>query len=244
MNKQQKRLLLTILIITLLFYVDPVYAGPGGSVAKALFKTWWGKLLLFVLFIVLFPLIVYTRTIEFFAVRKAKKQLMQLGLKNKDFSWLNLEKNVYNIFTRVYLAWSKEDMSEVKEYVNHWYWQNQQMVHLDRWKSENLKNICRLQSISKIKPLYLEISNEDNYEGSKVAFIINANIEDYLIDRDTRKVVEGKSGFSDEENIWIMEYTEGKWVLDDIRDGSLSLAFAKLENVVPEFSLTTNLSKS
>ncbi|MGB5417827.1 hypothetical protein [Algibacter sp.] len=233
--KINKLTIVITLIFVLLLFIDPVYAGPGGSVAKALFKTWWGKLLMSLLVIIFLPVIFYIRIIEFIAVRKAKKLLAKLGLKNKDFMWLNIEKNVSNVFSRVHIAWGKENMQEVSEYVNHWYWQNQQLVHLDRWKKENLLNVCKLQSISSIKPLYLEISENDNFEGSKIAFEITANIEDYLINRSTRKIVQGKRGFSDESKVWIMEYTEGKWLLDDIRNDEFSLSFAKMENVVPEF---------
>lgn len=240
MKPQHRKILLTVLIIGFLFYIDPLYAGPGGSIAKGLFKTWWGKLILLALFIIFFPLIVYTYTVEFFAIRKTKKQLNQIGLKNRDFSWLNLEKNVYNIFTRVYEAWDKGNMQEVSNYVNHWYWQNQQQVHLDRWERENLKNICKLDKIKSIKPLYAEITDETNFEGSKIAFTISANIKDYLVDKDSLKVIEGKAVYGDEEHIWIMQYTEGKWLLDDIREGNFSLAFAKLKNVVPETLLNTS----
>ena len=241
MKPHHRKILLTILIIGFLFYIDPVYAGPGGTIAKGLFKTWWGKLLLAVLVIVFFPLIVYTYTVEFFAVRKTKKQLNQLGLKNKDFSWLNLEKNVHNIFTRVYLAWENEDMKEVSEYVNHWYWQNQQTVHLDKWKQENLKNVCKLDKIKSVKPLYIEISDEENLEGSKIAFVISANIKDYLKDRTTHRIVQGKNEYGDEEKVWILEYKDGKWLLDDIRDGNFSLAFAKMKNVIPEIHIGNRL---
>ena len=141
MKKQHKQLLLTIIIIAILFYADPVFAGPGGTVAKGLFKTWWGKLLMTLIAIIFLPVIIYMKTIEYFAVKKTKKQLAQIGIKNKDFSWLNLEKNVYNIFTRVYVAWNNEDMKEVKDYVNHWYWQNQQQVHLDKWKYQQNKTV-------------------------------------------------------------------------------------------------------
>ena len=233
--KQHKLTLFITLIVVLFLFIDPVYAGPGGTVAKALFKTWWGKALLGLLTIILLPLIFYIQVIEFIAVRKAKKQLAKLSLINKDFSWLNIEKNVSNVFSRVYLAWGNENMNEVSSYVNHWYWQNQQLVHLDRWKNENLKNVCKLQSISRIKPLYLEISEEKNLEGSKIAFSITGNIEDYLINRDNKRVVEGKKGFNDETKIWIMEYTNGSWLLDDIRNDEFSLSFAKMENVVPSF---------
>ncbi len=238
--KINKLTLIITLVFVLFLFIDPVYAGPGGTVAKALFKTWWGKLLMSVLVIIFLPVIFYVRVIEFIAVRKAKKQLAKLALKNKDFSWLNIQKNVSNVFSRVYLAWGNENMKDVSEYVNHWYWQNQQLVHLDRWKKENLLNVCKLQSISSIKPMYLEISDEENFEGSKIAFEITANIEDYLIKRDTRKVVQGKKGFSDESKIWIMEYTNGKWLLDDIRDDEFSLSFAKMENVVPSFENVTS----
>ncbi|TXG38775.1 Tim44 domain-containing protein [Seonamhaeicola maritimus] len=233
--KQQHKLTLILTIVFVLFlFIDPVYAGPGGTVAKALFKTWWGKVILSLLAIILLPLIFYLRTIEFIAIRKAKKQLAKLGLINRDFMWLNLEKNVSNVFSRVYLAWNKEDMKEVSSYVNHWYWQNQQLVHLDRWKSENLRNVCKLQSISSIKPLYLEITDEDNFEGSKIAFSITGSIEDYLINRETHRVVQGKRGFYDETKVWIMEYTDGNWLLDDIRNDEFTLAYAKLDNVIPE----------
>ncbi|MBR9846873.1 MAG: hypothetical protein GYB35_12565 [Algicola sp.] len=244
MTLKQKQLLFTIIFIAILFYADPVYAGPGGTVAKAFFKTWWGKTILALLAIIFLPLIIYMKTVEFFAVRKAKKELLKLGMVNKDFSWLNVEKHVTDVFTRVHHDWSNEDMKEVSEYVNHWYWQNQQSVHLNKWKAENLKNICHLDRITNIKPLYLEISEAENFEDSKIAFSITANIEDYLIDRDSRRIVKGKNGYNSEEKIWIMEYTEGKWLLDDIRDGDLSLQFAKLENVIPERAYKGVLSKS
>lgn len=240
MKKQHKITLVLTIIFILVLCIDPVYAGPGGTVAKALFKTWWGKLLLGTLTIIFLPVIFYVQTVEFLAVRKAKKALAKLGRVNKDFMWLNLEKNVSNVFSRVYVAWGNENMQEVSNYVNPWYWQNQQLVHLDRWKKENLKNICKLQSISKIKPLYLEISDDENFEGSKIAFSITGNIEDYLINRDTGKVVQGKKGFNDETKIWIMEYAEGNWLLDDIRNDEFSLSYAKLENVVPTLERATS----
>ena len=245
MKQQHKQILLVTLIILLLFYVDPVYAGPGGAVAKALFKTWWGKLLLFVITVVFLPFIIYMNTVEFFAIRKTKKQLFELSRLNKDFSWLHIDKNVSNAFTRVHIAWNDENMQEVSEYVNHWYWQNQQLVHLDQWKKENLKNVCRLDKISKIKPLYIEVSNQENFEGSKIALSISAKIEDYLIDRDSKKVVVGKKGINSEEKIWVMEYTDGKWLLDDIKESTMSLAFAKTKNVLPDVVLNkTPLNKA
>lgn len=231
---KKNKIFLVVFVMVLLFCVDPVYAGPGGAIAKAFFKTWWGKVIGLVLFVILSPLIMYTYIVESLKINKTKKQLLKVSAKNKDFSWLNLDKNFKNIITRVYDAWSKEDMSLVQGYVNSWYWQNQQLIHLDRWEAQNLKNICSLQSISSIKPLYVELSDEENFEGSKIVIMISGYIEDYLINRGTGKVVEGKKGFQDETHLWVMEYENGHWLLDDIKDESYSLSFAKLDNIIPE----------
>lgn len=226
--------ILLILVITLvLFDIDPMYAGPGGTVVKAIFKTWWGKVLLSIVGIIFFPLTIYVYFREYFAVKNCKKELLELGKRNKDFSWLNLDKNVRNIFNRVYIAWNNQDLKEASSYISHWYWQNQQLVHLDEWKKENLRNVCKVDGIKSVKPLYLEISEDEGLEGSRIAFLITANIMDYLKDIDTHKIVQGSSKFDEEEKIWVMEYTNGQWVLDDIQDGQLSLAFAKTKNRIP-----------
>ena len=233
MNMSKKEWLLLLTVVILLFTIDPVYAGPGGTVAKAFFKTWWGKLILVVLTIVFLPLIVYMRLIEYRKARKVKKILAQLSLKHREFHWLQLHKEFSNIIKRVYIAWAEEDLSAVKNYVNHWYWQNQQAVHLDQWKKEHLKNVSRLKEITKINPLYLELTNEPGFEGSRIAVAITVVAEDYLLSLETQKVVEGKKGYDDLNYIWFFEYTEGKWLLDDIQDGTMSLQIAKMPNHVP-----------
>lgn len=230
----KKQLILTVFLIVFLFWVDPMYAGPGGYIAKGLFKTFWGKILLSALAIILLPLLVYIRLVEYRKARKIKKILNTIALQNRAFSWMQLEKEYSNIIRRVYNAWSNEDMGEVKQYVNNWYWQNQQLVFLEQWKRENLKNVSRLKVIEKLKPLYLELTTNDNWEGTRIAVLVQVDAEDYLMERDTQKVVQGNKGYQNLEYIWMFEYTDGKWLLDDIQEGTLSLQFAKLEDVVPE----------
>lgn len=229
-----KTKLIWLIVIITLFCVDPIYAGPGGFIAKGLFKSFWGKILLAALVIIFLPLILYVRIVEFIKVRKNKKILQKLSIKKKELSWLHLEKEFSNIVRRVYIAWAKEDMGEVREYVNHWYWQNQQAVFIEQWKSENLKNVSRLKTLEKIRPLYLELTENDDFEGTRIAVSIDVEAEDYLKERDSGKVVQGKTGFQDLDYVWIFEYSEGKWLLDEIREGALSLQFAKLENSIPE----------
>lgn len=235
MKLSKKEWLVVLTLIIICFTIDPVYAGPGGTVAKAFFRTWWGKLILILLTVIFLPLIIYMRLIEYRKAREIKKILSQLSKEHKAFHWLQLQKEFHNIIRRVYQAWQEEDLSQVKQYVNHWYWQNQQEVYLDRWKKENLQNISRLKDITKVRPLYLEISEEPNFENSRIAIVITVVAEDYLIDRETQKVVEGKKGYDELDYVWFLEYSEGQWLLDDIQEGSMALEIAKMPNEVPEY---------
>ena len=230
----KKQIVLIVLVVTLFFWVDPIYAGPGGYIAKGLFKTFWGKLILSALVIIFLPLILYIRFVEYRKARKIKKVLNQLAVKNKALSWLQLEKEFSNIIRRVYNAWTNEDMAEVKNYVNHWYWQNQQLVYLEQWKRENLKNVSRLQTLGKMKPVYIELTPEENWDGSRIAVCVELEVEDYLMERDTKQIVQGKEGYQDVEYVWFFEYSNGQWLLDDIQEGALSLQFAKMKDVIPE----------
>lgn len=223
-----------IIFIGLLFMVDPIYAGPGGAVAKGLFKTFWGKILISVIVIILLPVLLYIYLVEYINIRKNKRTLQKIGLKHKNFSWLELNKEFSNIIRRVYIAWENEDMGEVSQYVNHWYWQNQQKVFLDYWKKNNLKNISKLKVLDKISPLYIELTNDENLNGSKIAVLIKVDAEDYLVEIGTNKIVEGVKGYQNLEYIWIFEYDNGKWLLGDIQESALSLSFAKMQNVIPE----------
>lgn len=232
--KRQHFLIFALLVVMVLLVVDPVYAGPGGAIAKAITKTFWGKLLMLVLVIIFAPLIIYVLIRERIGVFYTKRTLSKIAAVDRRFNWLDLEKDIRNAYSRVHIAWDKEDMSAVQEYVSSWYWQNQQLVYLDEWKSRNLHNVCHLKTIGRIKPLYIELSEYDQFEGTRIAFSIFGEIEDYLIDNESRQIVEGSRGYQEVEKVWIFELTDGKWLLDDIRDGSLSLAFAKMKNSIPE----------
>lgn len=232
--KRQHFLIFALLVVMVLLVVDPVYAGPGGAIAKAITKTFWGKLLMLILVIIFAPLIIYVLIREHIGVFYTKRTLSKMATVDRRFNWLDLEKDIRNAYSRVHIAWDKEDMSAVQEYVSSWYWQNQQLVYLDEWKSRNLHNVCHLKTIGRIKPLYIELSEYDQFEGTRIAFSIFGEIEDYLIDNESRQIVEGSRGYQEVEKVWIFELTDGKWLLDDIRDGSLSLAFAKMKNSIPE----------
>ena len=91
-----------------------------------------------------------------------------------------------------------------------------------------------VKSYGAVNPLYVEVSEGENFIGNKIAFSITANVEDDIVNKTTGKVVEGKPGYDYEEWVWMMEYTSEGWRLDDIHEGSYNLAFAKIQNEIPE----------
>ena len=79
----------------------------------------------------------------------------------------------------------------------------------------------------------MEFSADENLNGTRIAVIIDVEVEDYLVDLETNNVVEGKKGFQNLDYVWFFEYENGKWLLDEIREGKTSLGFAKLANIIP-----------
>jgi hypothetical protein len=227
-------IVLLLLICFVFLFVDPAYAGPGGAIAKAITKSFWGKLILIILAIIISPIIIYVFLREHIGVFRARNILSKVSKVDKRFNWLNLEKEIRNAYGRVHNAWSKGDMSIVQEYVSSWYWQNQQLLFLDEWKRRNLQNVCHLKIIGRIRPLFIHLSDEQDFEGTRIAFSIFGEIEDYLQDLESHEIIEGSTGYQEIEKVWIFEMTNGKWLLDEIRDGSFSLMYAKMNNILPE----------
>jgi hypothetical protein len=103
------------------------------------------------------------------------------------------------------------------EYLTDWYWQNQQLVHLDRWHQEGLRNVCEVKKVRAVRPLLFIHRNDDvAHEGSVLVVSITANMKDYLVQRETDKVVEGDPKFKDHETIWSFTLAEGQWRVSNI----------------------------
>ncbi len=239
--KHQRTLLLVGLtcLFICLFALD-AWAGPGGKIAKAIFTTFWGKLLLVILVILFLPFILYARLRQYFKVRRTTDTLRQLAARNRNFDWMSLKNRVTDIFTRTHRAWGKEDMGEVSSFSTSWYWQNQQLVHLDRWKEQGLVNKSELRKINSLTPLFVRHSGLPDAEDSIIVIGIDANQEDYLMKRDTGLIVEGQKGFQDVETLWTFRLQKGEWLLDNIEQLDFWLSYVRMPNEVPAAALQDN----
>lgn len=171
--------------------------------------------------------------------RRARKDLRFMAEYSATFDWLKIQERAKDCFFRVHSGWEKEDLSGVSSWMTDWYWQNQQLVHLERWKKEGLINICEVKKITNIKPLlFVHRNQSQEHEDSMVVISIEAYMKDYLQERNSEKIVEGSKKYKEVETIWSFTLEDGEWKVSDIEEGSMSLAYAKLTKELPKIEST------
>lgn len=228
-----------LLLLLLILTIEPACAGPGGKIASAVFETFWGKLALVFLTLLFLPLIAWTMIQQYLAERRARADLRFLAAHSPLFDWLKLQERAKTCFQRVHSSWEREDLSEVSEWMTDWYWQNQQLVHLQRWKRDGLQNVCELQKIRSIRPLLLVHRNDGApHAGSMVVLLIDARMRDYLRKRATGDIVEGSKTPKDVETIWSFTLVDGCWKVSDINESSLLLVYTRMRHELPAIETT------
>lgn len=215
-----------------MMYPELAWAGAGGKIAKALSKSIWVRIGLAILAVIFLPLIIMGYIRERRKVKQTTADLALLSKKHQAFNFLALKPRITNVYTRVQAAWDKGMIDEASEWMDDWYWQNQKYVYLDRWESQGLKNIVNVKKVKKIKPLHVAYSGEPNAEDSRLVVEITAEMQDYLVNMETKMVVEGDREFKDVENIWTFVYRNGRWVVENIEEATEFSTYLRLENVV------------
>ena len=217
MNRKRVLGICLIFLMVAFIFIQPAYGGPGGQIAKVIANTFWGKMVLSLLSLILLPLGVYMYIKQKLAERRAYRDLKFMAQYDPNFEWLWAKQRILDCFYRVHSAWKEEDVSQAFEYLTDWYWQNQQLVHLDRWHREGLRNVCDIKKVRAVRPLLFIHRNDDvAHEGSVLVVSITANLKDYLVQRETDKVVEGDPKFKDHETIWSFTLAEGQWRVSNI----------------------------
>ena len=241
-------LAVTLCLFLVLAVTAPALAGPGGQFAKALFKTWPGKIVLGVLCFILLPLALYVWIREVIEVRKTRRDLAQLAETREYFDWARIEARVEVAAAAVGHAWGTGDLEAVADTMTEEYHQNQQAL-LDRWRMEGKRNVYEFHDVNKIKPLYV---HSGGWWQDQVSVLISATVVDYLEDVETGKVLKGKKRKDrDYETIWNLVRENGAWCLDSIQEGSDSLVVAMRANRIepatqrqPAWPLPSELSSA
>jgi hypothetical protein len=239
---KRRRLLITAVITNLLLLSSSAWAGPGGMIARAAFETPLGRIALLVLTILFLPLIIYTLVTEKLAERRALKDLAWMAGRSPLFDWLSIRLRITDCFQRVHSAWSEEDVSTVAGWMEDWYWQNQQLVHLNNWRKNGLLNVCNVKKINSLKPLLFAHRNEGGeHDNSLLVVAISAHMQDWLQKRGSDEIVEGSKKWKDVETVWTFRLNDGVWRVANIEEGVVSLQYAKLVKALPRIEETVGV---
>jgi hypothetical protein len=230
---------LLIFFVALALNVEPALAGPGGKIAKAAVETFWGRVALGALAIIFLPLLTYIFFKEKMAERRAYADLRFMASHSAKFEWLKIRERVKESFYKVHSGWEAEDLSTTVNWMTDWYWQNQQLAHLEKWKKQNLVNICNVKKITGIRPiLFVHRNHGSEHEDSMLVISIKAKMNDYLQHRENGKVVEGSKKIRVIETLWSFTLENGIWKVSDIEEGNMSLGYAKAARHLPAIEKT------
>ena len=228
-----------IFLIVAFIFIQPAYAGPGGEVAKAMANTFWGKMVLGLLSVVLLPIGIYLFVKQQLAEQRAYRDLRYMTEYDLNFEWLRAKERIIDCFYRVHNAWNAEDISEVSEVMTDWYWQNQQLVRLDKWQKQGLYNVCDVRKIRAVRPLLFIHRNDDiGHGGSLLVVSITANMLDYLAKRDTDIVVAGYKKYKDIETIWSFTMVDGKWRVSNVEESRCEFEYIFQVKKLPRIEST------
>ena len=224
-----KKILLIFVFIA--FQITELFAAPGGKIVRDLFDTPLGKVIGVLLVVILFPLIIRSYFKQKKAVKETRTKLGQLTKIDFElFDEINLKNRMTDIFTRVHKAWSERDLDNCEEYMTHWYRQNQQSVFLDEWEDKGLMNVCTIQEVNNVRPIHLRLSENENFDGSRIMYAIDANMEDYLVSIEDSSVLEGKKGFKDVETVWTLKLENRVWRVDNIEQSEMVSRYMKMDS--------------
>lgn len=244
MNKKRILGICILFLMVAFIFIQPAYAGPGGHIAKVLANTFWGKMVLGLLALILLPLGIYLFIKQKLAEFRVYKDLKFVAQYDPNFEWLHVKERIINCFYRIHSLWKEEELSEACEYMTDWYWQNRQLVYLDRWHREDLHNICEVRKIRTICPLLFIHRNDDAvHEGSILVATITANMQDYLVQNETGRVVEGDRKFKDHESVWTFTLAEGQWRVSNIEEAGCEFDYIFQVKNVPGIEETVGGSE-
>ncbi len=230
-----------LLIVTLWLVAEPALAGPGGIIAKTLWNSFWGKLLLAVLVLIFLPLITLALIEEHRAHRRSRRDLRFMAGYNPLFEWLSLRERITDCFYRIHGHWSQQDLAAADNWMSDWYRQNQQMVFLDRWRRQGLVNHCEIRRINSIRPVFFAHRNVGaEHRHSMLVVSISARMKDYLAERESGRVVEGKKRFRDIETLWTLVLEDNRWRVSNIEEAASLFDYTRLARELPPIEETLN----
>ena len=231
---------LCALVALALLVPEAAHAAPGGIIKLAA-KSTFGKIAMALLAVVLLPFIVYFSVKSAIQTRRTLADLKLLAATMPQYRWLDAKDRVTEVFQWVWEGWTQHKMSLADGYITPWYRQNQQL-QLDQWEREGLENVCRVEKVQSIKPLFVQHNPHNNGEGSRLVVMVTAKVTDYLREKATGHITQGDKSVDELETVWTFKWEEGAWKLNLIEDGQREYEYLFAPNELPQGAPVAQIS--
>jgi len=219
------------LIAFFLIAQTSAWAGPGGIV-KAAVATPIGRAITLLLAIIFSPIIIYYAIKRAKQIRRTKEDMARLSALYPQYKWLDIKDRATATFQWVWSAWNRQKMEVSSNFTTSWYMQNQQML-LDDWAARGVENVCRIEKIKSIEPLFVQHNEANGGDGSRLVLYISASVVDYVQDIATGKVVQGDKKVSDMQTVWTFVWQENAWQLNLIEPDTMEWSYLAMPNELP-----------
>lgn len=229
------RLTLGLGLVVVLFALSAAFpmeawAGPGGVFVKAAAKSPFMRWLFVILGILFLPLIVYAYTRQGLGILRTKKDLRALAQTQPEYAWSLIERQATAAVRALYAGWQSSDLSAAMEHLRPDYFESQTAL-IDRWREEGKRNVCKLQELAGISPLWMRAKTDAQY--AAIALLVRGKQLDYLEHVESRRLIKGNRAAIEEfESVWLFTYQGERWLVFGIRPGDESLGYARLSNEV------------
>ena len=144
---------------------------------------------------------------------KTKRIILNLKRKNNIYSKKDLNRNVENIYFDLQEAWTNMDYTHVKEYMS----EDLYIMHKVKlgWMAVNKQqNILQKIKLLSAKPIGIQ-HYLDSYK-DVVWFYIKGSMIDYIINSETKEVIDGSTWPKRFIEYWRFVRKDGRWVIDKI----------------------------
>ena len=195
------------------------HSSSGGSSSRHYGSRGYSSPLSTIISAIVFILILFASTIIlYFKVLRASfnsKRYLRL-LDNKDITWKykTIEKRVIETFYIVEEAWTNNDISKAKDYMDKDLYENFKSK-LEWMDINNRRNILKKIRLVNLKPVSVYDDNDDKKD--LIWFYIKGKMIDYIVDTKTKSIVSGDTKNKSFVEFWkFVKNENNKWVLSEI----------------------------
>ncbi len=195
------------------------HSSSGGSSSSHYGRRGYSSPLSNIISAIIFIIIIFASTIIlYFKVLRAsfnsKRYLRLLDNKDITFKYKTIEKRVIETFYVVEEAWTNNDISKAKDYMDKDLYENFKSK-LEWMDINNRRNILKKIRLVNLKPVSVYNDLDDNKD--LIWFYIKGKMIDYIVDTKAKSIISGNTKNKSFVEFWkFVKDDDNEWVLSEI----------------------------